>query len=48
MVERASTGIESLDAVLTGLQKGDNVVWQVDSVEDFAVFVTPYVERAAQ
>ena len=42
----ASTGIESLDDVLTGLQKGDNVVWQVDSVEDFAAFVTPYVERA--
>ncbi|MBN2314014.1 MAG: hypothetical protein JXM79_08795, partial [Sedimentisphaerales bacterium] len=45
----ASTGIESLDAVFTGgLQKGDNVVWQVDSVEDFADFVTPYVERAVQ
>ena len=42
----ASTGIESLDAVLTGLQKGDNVVWQVDSIDDFAAFVTPYVERA--
>ena len=45
----ASTGIESLDAVFTGgLQKGDNVVWQVDSAEDFAAFVTPYVERAVQ
>lgn len=44
----ASTGIESLDAVLTGLQKGDNVVWQVDSIDDFAVFVKPYVERANQ
>lgn len=45
----ASTGIDSLDAVFTGgLFKGDNVVWQVDSVEDFADFVTPYVERAVQ
>ena len=43
----ASTGIESLDAVLTGLQKGDNVVWQVDSIDDFAAFVTPYVQRAS-
>ncbi|MEK7996388.1 MAG: PEP/pyruvate-binding domain-containing protein [Planctomycetota bacterium] len=42
----ASTGIESLDAVLTGLEKGDNVVWQVDSIDDFAAFVRPYVERA--
>ncbi|MGD8500302.1 MAG: PEP/pyruvate-binding domain-containing protein [Phycisphaerales bacterium] len=44
----ASTGIDSLDAVFTGLQKGDNVVWQVDSIDDFAAFVSPYVERATQ
>jgi hypothetical protein len=44
----ASTGIESLDTVLTGLEKGDNVVWQVDSVQDFAAFVNPYVERVKQ
>ena len=30
----ASTGIESLDNVFTGLKKGDNVVWQVDGIED--------------
>ncbi len=44
----ASTGIESLDAVLTGLNKGDNVVWQVDEIEDFAVFVESYVQKAIQ
>ena len=44
----ASTGIDSLDEVFTGLQKGDNVVWQVDSIDDFAAFVTPYVERASR
>jgi hypothetical protein len=44
----ASTGIDSLDAVFTGLQKGDNVVWQVDSIDDFAAFVSPYVARAGQ
>ncbi len=42
----ASTGIDSLDTVFTGLQKGDNVVWQADSIDDFAAFVSPYVERA--
>ena len=46
MVGWASTGIDGLDAVLTGLQKGDNVVWQVDGIDDFAAFVDPYVERA--
>ena len=44
----ASTGLEGLDKILTGLQKGDNVVWQVDSVEHFHSFVDPYVERAIQ
>ncbi len=44
----ASTGIDSLDAVLTGLEKGDNVVWQVDGIGDFAAFVGSYVERARQ
>ncbi|MBN2594074.1 MAG: PEP/pyruvate-binding domain-containing protein [Sedimentisphaerales bacterium] len=44
----ASTGIDGLDTVLTGLEKGDNVVWQVDHIDDFAVFVDPYVERARQ
>jgi len=44
----ASTGIDGLDAVLTGLEKGDNVVWQVDHIDDFAAFVDPYVERARQ
>jgi hypothetical protein len=44
----ASTGIDSLDDVFTGLKKGDNVVWQTDSIEDFTDFVGPYVERAKQ
>ena len=44
----ASTGLEGLDKILTGLEKGDNVVWQVDSVEHFCSFVDPYVFRAAQ
>jgi len=44
----ASTGLEGLDKILTGLEKGDNVVWQVDSVEHFRSFVDPYVSRAAQ
>ena len=42
----ASTGIDGLDTILTGLEKGDNVVWQVDRIENFAAFVDPYVERA--
>ena len=34
-----STGMASLDAVLTGLRPGDNVVFQVDKVIDYVPFV---------
>lgn len=48
MAEQASTGLAGLDAVLNYLRKGDNVVWQVDSVEDYLGFVTPFVKQAVQ
>jgi hypothetical protein len=42
----ASTGLASLDRVVEGLRPGDNVVWQVDSVEDYVPFVRPFVVDA--
>ncbi|HUT29508.1 MAG TPA: PEP/pyruvate-binding domain-containing protein [Sedimentisphaerales bacterium] len=44
----ASTGLEGLDGILCDLKKGDNVVWQTDSVEDYRRFVLPYVSKALQ
>lgn len=41
-----STGVKRLDDILTGLRIGDNVVWQVDGIEDYRNFVTPYVKEA--
>lgn len=41
-----STGITSLDEVLCGLRAGDNVVWQVHSIEDYLVVVEPFVASA--
>jgi len=41
-----STGFDQLDEILSRLQFGDNVVWQVDDVKDYKDFVDPYVERA--
>jgi len=41
-----STGIDGFDAVVNGLRKGDNIVWQVDSIEDYRHYVTPYIDRA--
>ncbi len=36
-----STGLVGLDGILDGLTPGDNIVWQVDSVEDYVPFVEP-------
>ncbi|MBN2576030.1 MAG: pyruvate, phosphate dikinase [Deltaproteobacteria bacterium] len=41
-----STGLPGLDQVFTGLRAGDNVVWQVDSLDDYAAFVTPFCRWA--
>ncbi len=41
-----STGIPGLDRLLRGLILGDNLVWQVDSVADFAPFVPPFCRHA--
>ncbi len=41
-----STGLASLDGVLRGLRPGDNVVWQVESTDDYAALVRPFVEAA--
>ena len=41
-----SSGLPGLDSILEGLRIGDNVVWRVDSVDDYRAFVTPYVAAA--
>ncbi|MFZ5765162.1 MAG: PEP/pyruvate-binding domain-containing protein [Thermodesulfobacteriota bacterium] len=41
-----SSGIESLDEILQGILAGDNVVWQVDSVEDQLPFVRAFCRCA--
>jgi len=41
-----STGWESLDTIIDHLRRGDNVVWQVDSIDDYHRLVTPFVNRA--
>ena len=48
MAAQQSTGLKGLDAVLDYLRDGDNVVWQVDKIDDFRNFVTPFVTQAKQ
>ncbi|MCM8790254.1 MAG: PEP/pyruvate-binding domain-containing protein [Candidatus Omnitrophica bacterium] len=46
--EMISTGLKGLDRVINGLRLGDNVVWQMDSVDDYMEFVGPFVKKALQ
>ncbi|MBL7114438.1 MAG: pyruvate, phosphate dikinase [Kiritimatiellae bacterium] len=41
-----STGLPGLDKILRGILPGDNVVWAVDSYEDYQALVTPYADYA--
>jgi len=43
---RVTTGFSGLDEILDGLRLGDNVVWKVDSIEDYRYFVAPFVKQA--
>ncbi len=43
-----TTGLAGLDAVLRGVQRGDNIVWQVQSLEEYAALVVRYAEGARQ
>ena len=40
-----STGLPGLDRALKGLMPGDNVVWQVDSIEDYLPLALPFCEH---
>jgi len=44
----ASTGLEGLDKILTGLRAGDNVVWQIDDIASYADFVNPFAKKALE
>ena len=46
--EQLSTGLGGLDKLLKGLIPGDNIVWQVDSIQDFLPFAEPYCRNTLQ
>ena len=44
--ERVLCGISSLDSVFDNIRLGDNVVWQLSALEDFQIFLKPFVKQA--
>jgi hypothetical protein len=43
-----STGLKGLDFIIKELIPGDNVVWHINSIEDYRLFVDPFCETALQ
>ena len=44
--ERVKSGIPEMDRVLDNIRLGDNVVWRVSNLDEFHLFLDPYVEQA--
>lgn len=44
--DRIKSGIDPLDEMLDSIRLGDNVVWQLSRLEDFAHFTGPFVIQA--
>ncbi len=44
--EKVLSGIPEMDEALHYIRLGDNVVWQVKSLEEFKCFVRPYIRQA--
>jgi len=43
-----SSGDKGLDKVITGLQLGDNVVWQIDDINQYIDFVNSFVKKSLE
>ncbi|HPN88360.1 MAG TPA: PEP/pyruvate-binding domain-containing protein [Candidatus Omnitrophota bacterium] len=43
-----SSGDKAFDKVITGLQLGDNVVWQIDDINHYIDFVKPFIKKSLE
>ena len=44
--DRVMSGIPEMDTAFDNIRLGDNVVWRVSDLEQFKLFMVPYVEQA--
>lgn len=44
--ERVKSGIDNMDKAFDNIRLGDNVVWEVTNLDEFRIFLNPYVEQA--
>jgi len=43
---KLSSGLPALDNILQGIKPGDNIVWQVDTIDDYMQFAKPFCKSA--
>jgi pyruvate,water dikinase len=43
-----STGMTGLDKVIQGVVPGDNIIWQVDTIEEYIPFINPFYNEAVK
>lgn len=43
-----STGMDGLDKVIQGVVPGDNIIWQVDTIEEYIPFINPFYNEAVK
>ncbi len=46
--DRVESGIPMMDECFDNIRLGDNVVWRVDNLEEFKLFMEPYVKQAVE
>ena len=46
--DRVKSGIEQMDTCFDNIRLGDNVVWRVDDLQQFKLFMEPYVKQAIE
>ena len=46
--DRVCSGIPQMDKVFDNIRLGDNVVWRVDELSQFRLFMMPYVRQAIE
>ena len=44
--DRIKSGFSQMDELLDSIRMGDNVVWQVNTIDEFKFFAVPFVEQA--
>ncbi len=46
--DRVLSGIPQMDEHFDNIRLGDNVVWRVDNLDEFKLFMEPYVKQAIE